>query len=37
MPLLTNINPGPTRPPLKVLSPQDIAIDLQNVGFQVKM
>nr|XP_034174311.1 N-acetylneuraminate lyase-like [Osmia lignaria] len=37
MPLLTSINPGPTRPPLKVLSPQDIATDLRNVGFQVKI
>lgn len=37
MPLLTNINPGPTRAPLRVLSPQVSQImkkDLQNLGFQ---
>ncbi|XP_012148358.2 N-acetylneuraminate lyase-like [Megachile rotundata] len=40
MPLLTNINVGPTRAPLKVLPPQVrtvMAKDLQILGFQVKL
>lgn len=40
MPLLTNVNPGPTRAPLKTLPPQvtsAIAKDLQTLGFQVKL
>ncbi|XP_068972608.1 N-acetylneuraminate lyase-like isoform X2 [Bombus flavifrons] len=40
MTLLTNINPGPPRAPLKPLSVQTVASmakDLQNLGFNVKL
>lgn len=40
MTLLTSINPGPPRAPLKALSVQTVASmakDLQNLGFNVKL